>query len=41
MANLKIILSYTYLNDIVGTFYKDSIGSVYYIKDPSNNAKKH
>ncbi|WP_158589624.1 MULTISPECIES: lipase family protein [Clostridia] len=28
------IISYTYPNDVVGTFYKHSIGSVYYMKDP-------
>ncbi|MEF2291152.1 lipase family protein [Virgibacillus dokdonensis] len=28
------IISYTYPNDVVGTFYKHSVGSVYYMKDP-------
>lgn len=34
------IISYTYPDDFVGTFYKHSVGSVYYVGDPAvNNGK--
>ncbi|MFU0790143.1 MAG: Lipase (class 3) [Virgibacillus proomii] len=34
------IISYTYPNDIVGTFYNQSIGSVYYVGNPADKNGK-
>jgi hypothetical protein len=34
------IISYTYPNDIVGTFYNQSVGSVYYVGDPADKNGK-
>nr|WP_231478741.1 alpha/beta hydrolase [Virgibacillus halodenitrificans] len=33
------IISYTYPDDFVGTFYNDSIGSVYYMSEPKDSSK--
>ncbi|NWO12680.1 hypothetical protein [Virgibacillus sp.] len=34
------IISYTYPDDIIGTFYNQSVGSVYYVGDPAENNGK-
>ncbi|API90769.1 MULTISPECIES: lipase family protein [unclassified Virgibacillus] len=34
------IISYTYPDDFVGTFYEHSVGSVYYVGDPAENKGK-
>ncbi|WP_170875270.1 lipase family protein [Virgibacillus pantothenticus] len=34
------IISYTYPDDFVGTFYEHSVGSVYYVGDPAENNGK-
>ncbi|MYL64359.1 hypothetical protein GLW07_13460 [Bacillus hwajinpoensis] len=32
------VISYTYPDDMVGTYYKESVGSVYYVGDPSDSS---